>query len=140
MIHFGSADVDHASVIACCWSCIIVRLRKSSSRRRGKPRASSDPTYESRIQAAIQGIAKGLYKSIADAAMDQNVSYCEFVKDKPVAVPARMTTVLLHCLAFPTISCSTTPPGPHCNIPSPRMCNPTTIRNLQTNHIISTFI
>ena len=28
----------------------------------------------------------------------------------------------------------------HCNIPSPRMCNPTTIRNLQTNHIISTLI
>ena len=51
-----------------------------------------------------------------------------------------MTTVLLHCLAFPTISCSTTPQDPHCNIPSPRMCNPTTICNLQTNHIISMLI
>jgi len=67
--HFGSAD---------CWCSAagmgLVRIRKSSSGRRGKLRASSDPTYESRIQAAIQGIANGLYKSIAAAAKEQNVS------------------------------------------------------------------
>ncbi|KAG1727550.1 DDE superfamily endonuclease-domain-containing protein [Suillus paluster] len=53
----------------------LVRIRKSISGRRGKLRASSDPTYESRIQAAIQGIANGLYKSIAAAAKEQNVSH-----------------------------------------------------------------
>jgi len=47
---------------ACCvlLVMVLVRLRKSSSRRGGKPRAYSDPTYESHIQAAIQGIAKEL--------------------------------------------------------------------------------
>lgn len=53
----------------------LVRIRKSSSGRRGKLWASSDPTYESRIQAATQGIANGLYKSIAAAAKEQNVSH-----------------------------------------------------------------
>ena len=49
-----------------------VRIRKSSSSRRGK---LSDPTYEPCIQAAlIQGIANGLYKSIAAAVKEQNVS------------------------------------------------------------------
>ncbi|KAG2079203.1 hypothetical protein BDR04DRAFT_1086342 [Suillus decipiens] len=50
----------------------LVCIRKSISGRRGKLRASSDPTYESRIQAAIQGIANGLYQSVAAAAKEQN--------------------------------------------------------------------
>ena len=48
--------------------------RKSRGRRQGKLRATSDPTYESRIQAAIQGLTEKTYKSISAAAKDQNVS------------------------------------------------------------------
>ncbi|KAI6096569.1 hypothetical protein EDD16DRAFT_643604 [Pisolithus croceorrhizus] len=54
---------------------VLVRLHRSSKRIRGKLRASSDPTYESRIQAAIQGLVSGVYKTISAAARDQNVSH-----------------------------------------------------------------
>ncbi|KAG2049435.1 hypothetical protein BDR06DRAFT_975196 [Suillus hirtellus] len=59
----------------------LVHIHKSSSGRQGKLRASLDPTYESCIQAAIQGIANGLYKSIAAAAKEQNVS-CQTLSDQ----------------------------------------------------------
>ena len=45
---------------------VLVRLRKASGRH-GKLRASSDPTYETQIQAVTQMIANGLYKCIIDS-------------------------------------------------------------------------
>ncbi|KIK75418.1 hypothetical protein PAXRUDRAFT_835684 [Paxillus rubicundulus Ve08.2h10] len=61
----------------------LVRLCRTegNSGRRGKLHATSDPTYESRINAAIQGLANGLYKTLAAAARDQNVS-CQTLSDR----------------------------------------------------------
>ena len=49
----------------------LVRLRESRGGRHGKLRATTDPTYGSRIQAAKDGIVAGRYESISAAARDQ---------------------------------------------------------------------
>ena len=38
--------------------------------------ASSDLMYKQRLQAAIQGLSDGLYKTLVEAAREQNV--CQF--------------------------------------------------------------
>jgi hypothetical protein len=43
-------------------------------RPKGKSRESRDPTYEQRIQTAIQGITTKVYKTIKEAALANNVS------------------------------------------------------------------
>ena len=41
---------------------------------RGKLRATSDPDYENRLQAAKNGLLTGVYKSISQAALENDVS------------------------------------------------------------------
>ena len=41
----------------------------------GKHRSSSDPTYEARIQMALEGLVSGLYKSVSAAARAQTVCF-----------------------------------------------------------------
>jgi hypothetical protein len=58
---------------------VLLRLRRPngrSGRHHGKLRLTSDPTYESRIQAALRGLKSRLYKSVAAAAKAQNVCLC----------------------------------------------------------------
>ena len=52
-----------------------LRRSKGGSGRSGKLRATSNPTYESRIQVALNGLENDLYKSVAAAARAQNVCY-----------------------------------------------------------------
>ncbi|KAG2047021.1 hypothetical protein BDR06DRAFT_126975 [Suillus hirtellus] len=42
-------------------------------RPKGKSRESRDPTYEQRIQTAIQGITTKVYKTIKEAALANNI-------------------------------------------------------------------
>ncbi|KAJ2919050.1 hypothetical protein MD484_g1314, partial [Candolleomyces efflorescens] len=49
-------------------------MRASNSTRSRKRRAIADPDHESRIQAALDGLQKGKYRSVRDAANKENVA------------------------------------------------------------------
>ena len=56
----------------------LVRLRNSNGGGQGKLRATTDPNYESRIEAAREGIVAGRYKSISVAAHQRESTHNNF--------------------------------------------------------------
>ena len=117
-----SCPCTRTAVSSLCGACAgmgLLRLRRSNggSGRHGKQRSTSDPTYEARIQVALQGVASGIYPSLTAADIAHNPRFSALfqssgktcARNPPLKhathaqVPALNFDTMDLCLSFTTI-------------------------------------